>query len=78
MVCVYVQEHNPQALMSGLSPFHTHNHYNKEIVLFVMYVQEDNPQALVSGLSPIHTHNHTITKKTTTIFVIVLFVRMYR
>ena len=26
MVCAYVQEDNPQALASGLSPLHRHNH----------------------------------------------------
>ena len=26
MVCGYVWEDNPQALVSGLSPVHTHNH----------------------------------------------------
>ena len=26
MVCAYVREDNPRALVSGLSPEHTHNH----------------------------------------------------
>ena len=26
MVCAYVREDNPQALASGLSPIHMHNH----------------------------------------------------
>ena len=26
MVCAYVREDNPQALLSGLSPIHMHNH----------------------------------------------------
>ena len=54
--CAYVREDNPQALASGLSPVHTHNHTKT-------YLLHQHACALctLSGLSPVHTHNHTIT-----------------
>ena len=35
MICAYVQEDNPQALVSGLSPVHTHNHTITALLHFV-------------------------------------------